>query len=330
MKNLLQKTVLLTMIFGAVLTAQDKSAEKFGAQLFFDYTNHISNSGGNANNEFEINRAYLSYQNNYSEEISYKFIIDGDRTDADNKRLEVFVKNAMIEYKTKYGTISGGLMGMNMFTLQEANWGYRFVEKSAMDINKFSSSADLAIGYANTLSGVLDVNFMISNGEGFKSSETNRYKKYSLSLAYGEKKLFSKNGFNIGSSVSIEPTQIADKNELTTVYGIFGGFSVSGFRLGAEFDQKFSKNQQSVSKTEMIVSAYASYSFTDNFDMYTRADVYDPNNKTYNDGYNYFLGGFTYSPAKALSIAPNVRVKQAWADGSDPEVDFKVNFLFKI
>ncbi|NLT51263.1 MAG: hypothetical protein GXX85_10130 [Ignavibacteria bacterium] len=330
MKNLLQKTVLLTMIFGAVLTAQDKSAEKITGQIFFDYTNTLSKEAGKTNHEFEFTRIYFGYENAVSDEIKYYFLIDADRTDADNQRLEVFIKNAKIDWITKYGTIMIGMQGMNMFTLQEANWGYRFIEKSVMDVKGFSSSADIGIAYANKITKELDVKFMVTNGGGFKKAEADKYKKYSLNLGFGENKLASKEGYNIGTSVSVEPVKINDNLEYTTVYGVFGGFQFGGFRMGAEFDQKFSKTSANVSKTEMIISAYANYSIIENLDVFGRADIYDPNSKTYNDGENYFIGGFNYNASKGLSVAPNIRVKQSWNEGSDAQVDFKVNFLFKI
>ena len=40
---------------------------------------------------------------------------------------------------------------MNVFNVAEKNWGFRFLEKSPMDYHKFSSSADLGIGYSGKL-----------------------------------------------------------------------------------------------------------------------------------------------------------------------------------
>ena len=65
--------------------------------------------------------------------------------------------------------ISMGMIGMNMFNVQEKTWGYRFLRKSAMDAFKFSASADLGMSISKDF-GFLSTSLMISNGEGYKSS----------------------------------------------------------------------------------------------------------------------------------------------------------------
>ena len=49
------------------------------------------------------------------------------------------------------GNVSMGLIGLNTHAVQEKNWGNRFIEKSAMDKNKYSISADLGIGFSRLL-----------------------------------------------------------------------------------------------------------------------------------------------------------------------------------
>ena len=49
-----------------------------------------------------------------------------------------------------------GLIGMNTHSIQEKNWGNRFIEKSAMDKNEYSTSADLGIGFSRLLDSTPD------------------------------------------------------------------------------------------------------------------------------------------------------------------------------
>ena len=85
--------------------------------------------------------------------------------------------------------------------------GFRFLEKSPMDKHKFSSSADMGIGYSNIF-GSYNCNFMITNGIGYKKSENDKYKKLSAQIIFGPKNLTKKDGVNIGTSLSIEPYDI--------------------------------------------------------------------------------------------------------------------------
>ena len=47
--------------------------------------------------------------------------------------------------------LSMGMIGLNMFNVQEKTWGHRFVEKSALDLAKWSSSADLGFGISKKI-----------------------------------------------------------------------------------------------------------------------------------------------------------------------------------
>lgn len=325
------KYTLLTVLlcfFTGLSSAQEKSSEKISGLVFFDYTNTLKNAG-ETNNEFEISRAYFTYENKYSDNLNYKFQIDADRPAA-GSRLEVFIKNAMVDWNTGYGNVTLGLQGMNMYKTQENNWGYRFIEKSSMDLYKFSASADLGIAYANKFNDDVSFSVMISNGEGYKKPESNKYKKYSANINYGEQKLASKEGYNFGGSVSIEPYKLADESEISTVFGFYGGISKGIVRAGAEFNMMSMKVLPSVTVNEQIISFYANVAVIKNFDIFGRFDLFDPNTDVSSDGTNYLIGGFNWQPTKGLSIAPNIRFKDYQAEGADSDADFKVNFQFKI
>ena len=77
--------------------------------------------------------------------ISYKF-----QTDIDYKTspINLYIKNAKVDWNYGKGKLTLGLQGMNMFNVTEKTWGFRFLEKSPMDKYEFSSSADMGIGYS--------------------------------------------------------------------------------------------------------------------------------------------------------------------------------------
>ncbi len=48
-----------------------------------------------------------------------------DGADDNDKFLEVFLKNACVDWMTDYGKFTFGMQGMNMFNVQENTSGYR-------------------------------------------------------------------------------------------------------------------------------------------------------------------------------------------------------------
>ena len=106
---------------------------KIGGITYFDYSKTDDESA------FNFNRQYFSYAVDMSDDIKFKVIFDVGRSTTDS-RLNTYLKKAQVNYKTSYANISLGLIGMNTYGIQEKNWGYRFIEKSAIDKYGFSST----------------------------------------------------------------------------------------------------------------------------------------------------------------------------------------------
>ena len=150
-----------------------------------------------SDDKFSLSRTYLTYDNKISDDLSFKFQSDVDKVD-DDDRLSVYLKKAQLDWKvSKSMKVSIGLIGMNMFNVQEKTWGHRFIAKSAIDNAGWSSSADLGFSITKDF-GRVATNLTMTNGEGFKHMNVDKNVKTSLQLLYGEKKLDKKNGYNIG------------------------------------------------------------------------------------------------------------------------------------
>ena len=206
-----------------------------------------------------------------------------------------------------------------------------------MDKHGFSSSADMGIASSGSFNN-LNYSLMFTNGSGYKKSETDKYKKVSAQLVYGEKKLVKKDGFNIGTSFSIEPYDIeSEEGDITiknkTVMAFFGGYAGNGLRLGAEFDMH---TDAGTDVTQQIIAAYGSYKISNTLEILTYIDLYDPNTKSEDieeteideskDTETYVIAGINYYPAKGLTISPNMKFN------TGPEVEdiiFSLNFEFK-
>lgn len=304
MKKLITILVSLTIMIGQ---------NKVGGLTYFDFTQNEDESG------FNFKRQYISVAGSSGKDMKYKVVMDVGRYGDDN-RLTAFLKKAQADYTTNYGKISLGLIGMNTYGVQEKNWGYRFISKSAIDKNKFSATADLGMGYSNTLMENLNLSLQLTNGEGYKKSQEDTYYKFSLNATYGEMKINKNDGYNAGLVFSTMPTE----NDPINMISVFGGYAANNLRLGAEYDKQTSGDLE-----ETIISVTSNYRALDNLDAYVRYDMYTDNVENDMNGENYLIAGLLLNCGNGLSLAPNVRMTSFEDSDMDNELEYKLNFQFK-
>ena len=302
---------------------------KIGGVTYFDYTYAEEKSS------FNFNRQYFSYGINVSDDVSFKVIFDVGRTNkgdvvyinnagepdnmSEDTRLIVFLKKAQIDYSTSYGKISMGLIGMNTYNIQEKNWGYRFIEKSAIDKNGFSSTADLGLGFSRSITDQLNMSLQIVNGEGFKNPQSDKYHKIAFNSTYGERNLVKNSGFNAGVVYTTEQTD----NKPNIMTSLFGGFAGMGLRLGGQYNMLTENTKES-----KVVSVSANYGLKENINVFTRYDMWDDNDEDKKNGINNLITGIVLTCGSGLSMAPNMRMK-SFEDNSDSVTEYRINFQFK-
>ncbi len=302
------KKILLVVSITGFMFAEGK----IGGVTYFDF---ISTEESSA---FNFERQYFGYGGDISDKVSYKILFDVGRTELDT-RLNVYLKKAQVNYKSSLGKVNFGLIGMNTYAVQESNWGYRFIEKSAIDKNGFSSTADLGVGFSKSIIDNLNLSFQIVNGEGFKKPQGDKYHKIAFNATYGEGNLNKNDGYNAGVVYTTENTD-ADPNTMTS---LFGGFSGMGIRIGGEYDMQTIGGVNS-----NIVSVSTNYTVRDNIDVFVRYDIYDGDTSIDNDGENYLITGIVLTCDGGISVAPNVRTT-TYEDETEALTEYKVNFQFK-
>ena len=274
------------------------------SKIYFDFIRQEDGS-----NAFGIKRAYFTYKNKKSSDLSFTL-----QTDVDYKAepKSIYLKKANASWKTRYGKLSIGILGMNMFNIQEKTWGNRFIAKTAMDKNKYSSSADFGIGIAKNISTSWYINGMVTNGSGYKNSENDKYKKLSLQLVSGQKNLSKNEGINYGTVFSHEPFH---EDSVSTVIGVFSGYHKNSLRAGIEYNAL--KNR--AKKT--LASGYINWQKNSSISVYCRYDLHTIKS----DIDSYMILGFGYTPESGLIIAPNIRIKK---ENDESSTDFVINFQF--
>jgi len=204
--------------------------------IFFDF---MYNSSGSPTNEFNITRTYLDFRKSFAENLSMRVTSDVGRTENDN-RLVLYLKHGFLTWNTKPGIIQIGVHPTNYFGPAKSTWGYRFIEKFSTDRVGFGATADLGVSIQREIIPRLLFHLAVYNGRGFKKSENDSYKRTTLLISYGERKLNIKPGWNAGGIVSYEPYESASisartKKEIKATVTSFAGYALSNFRVGGEF-----------------------------------------------------------------------------------------------
>ena len=211
-------------------------------------------------------------------DVKFKIVLDAARTsklidsngNKEDSRLVVFLKNAQLEYNKKWGTAKFGLISTNTFNIQEKNWGYRFIEKSAMDKNNFISTADLGIGLSRTINDNLDLNIQFLNGEGYKKSQEDKNQKLNFSLNYGEKNISENEGGNIDIVFSTE----LFRNTINRKFNInLWWILYQQFRLAIESDFLVFDDS-----TQNLTSYSSTYMINSKFKYFIRHDIFKQEN----------------------------------------------------
>lgn len=310
----LKKWNIILLIAFSSLVAQD-----IKAKVFFDYTD---SSDSSKVDEFALKRVYLTFSKSISDELSVTIQTD---VDTNSSPKNIYLKNAKVDWKTLDGNIVIGLQGMNMFKVQEGNWGKRYLDKTIMDRFKYSSSADMGIGYYHS-KDKFHGSILITNGAGFKKSETDSHKKLSLQFIYGNTNLSKSDGFNVGAVFSHEPYD--RDGEVTIpeepagehskkVFGVFGGYAKDNLRVGAEWSQLDDSGLLDGNYNNNLTSVYCNYALNNKQSLIVKYDMVSGNKDA-----NYALVAMEFAPTKGLMVSPNVR-------SNDGTTAIGVNFQFQ-
>tara|TARA_B110000093_G_scaffold179368_1_gene219420 strand:+ start:709 stop:1653 length:945 start_codon:yes stop_codon:yes gene_type:complete len=309
-----KKWHVMLLIAFSTLIAQDIKGE-----VFFDYTD----SGDSSKvDEFALKRVYLTFSKSISDELSVTIQTD---VDTNSSPKNIYLKNAKVDWKTLDGNIVIGLQGMNMFKVQEGNWGKRYLDKTIMDRFKYSSAADMGIGYYHS-KDKFHGSLLITNGAGYKKSENDSHKKLSLQFIYGNTNLSKSDGFNVGAVLSHEPYdrdgEVGIPEEpigehTKKVFGLFGGYAKNNLRVGVEWNQLEDSGLLDGNYDNNLTSVYCTYVLNPKQTLVVKHDMVSGNKDA-----NYAVVAMEFAPTKGLVVAPNVR-------SNDGTTMLGVNFQFQ-
>lgn len=298
---------------------------KVGATLFSNF--HTFLNGENSEYAFELQRAYFGYKYQLTEAFGAQVKLDIDNEDfmlntgkdtVSKTKIFAYFKSANFQFKKNNLEINFGLIDMYQFKYHEKQWGYRYIYKSFQDAEKFGSSADLGLNVAYNFIDQVHADFTVSNGEGYKNLQGDKFFKYALGVNVKPFK-----NMLIRLYGDFEPKDINDSLSAITLSGFAGYNLKEKFRVGAEFDYRI--NEKGTEKHNMMgLSAYATYYIVKKFNVFARFDMLGSNvleNEVdpWNIGKDGFLiiGGLEYVPVKYVNLSLNYQHGISAVEGSD-------------
>ena len=323
------------MIVSSPTFAQDQG--KISGYMFGDYYYVAANHNKDIEdaNGFWMRRIYLTYDKGLSEQFSMRFRMEmsnpGNFTST--SKMTPVVKDAYLKWKKGLNSIVLGISPTPTWDFIEHFWGFRSVEKTPLDLQKFGSSRDFGIAFK----GNFDVekrfgyHLMLANGSS-NGTENNDGKKVMLSLSAK-----TDAGFVVEGYVDYEERP-GDSNRYT-LQG-FAGYKTKRARVGAQFSHQNRKVPGAGDLNLEIGSLFGAAKLTDKVWGFARVDrQFDANPDGAKISYipfdnsaesTFLVGGVDIRPAKDVHLMPNVEavIYDKNDAGFTPDTDVIPRFSF--
>ncbi len=309
----MKKTTLLTvsvlLLFSMTSNkakAQDEAFKPGGKPAVTLFTNYgFIKTGGSTIAAFNLERAYLGFTYDFSEDFSAKVVFDVGDPGVGKLDYTAYAKNAYLQYSPGKLTLAFGMVGTTYFKNQEKLFAYRYIAKSFQDEYKISPSADLGFTASYKFSDIISADFMAVNGEGYKNVQADSTFRYAAGVNIAPVK-----GLFLRGSFDIMPGTDAQKTA-----SFFGSYNFGPATIGFEYTSRMNQGMDN-GRNIGGYSVTASASAFKNITLFGRYDMLGSNVMTgdtdpwnLNSDGSFLLLGFDYTPLKGVRIAPNY---QGW------------------
>lgn len=279
--------------------------------IFSHNTGEIADGGFQGRNGFWLRRAYFGYDNKLGDKVKMRLRLEMNSPGklTTDSSLTPYVKDAYLSFKLGKADLIAGIQGPPSFELEEAVWGWRALEKTPLDLYKWTSSRDFGVAVKG--GKTLAYHFMFGQGSGNKA-ETNNGKKFFGSLA------FQQSGIVLEAMAQYENKN--DDDDL--IYKGFGAYTGKWGRVGLMYaHREYTEAGLDEGLCYNVFSAFAVLKAGKNAEIIGR---YDMNS---GDGYQLDFGGsgidympfandhefsfalaaLSYQVLKNVYVIPNVR-----------------------
>lgn len=253
----------------------------------------------NDKNEFELKRAYLGYYYKIDDNFSTKITFDVGNNES-GSAYTTFLKIASLTWKPMTNTtMNMGMIGTKNFKFMEKSWGRRYIEKSALDKEKWANSADLGVSLDYKVFENFTIDGQILNGEGYKKTQD---ADGLMRVGFGG--TYKLSNFSIRLFRDIKSCDCSDIDQEITTASV--SYSNNGLNLGFETDMMENSNNIATDDRE-IMSIYGSYKLSDRYTLFGRYDNYTSSEESLDEDGTYTIAGVEAQLTKGVKAAVNVR-----------------------
>lgn len=334
--------VLILLAVGMVGAAQADNG-KVSGYMFGDYyyvaANHrpaIEDMNG-----FWMRRIYFAYDKKLDDGFSVRLRTEmGQPGDfSSSSKMTPVVKDAYLKYTAENGTqVLFGISPSPTWGVIEKVWGYRSIEKTALDLWKYGSSRDFGLAVKGKFGAEKNAYYhvMFSNGAS-NGTETNKQKKIMGSVG-----VWLSGKFLIEAYADYDGRP--DDTSRNTLQG-FVAYKTDKARVGVQVS--YQNRQTGPGSDDMnwtIWSVFAAADLNDNVAAFARVDgnsdpvpggegiSYIPFDETAKPV--FIVGGLDFELSKNVHMMPNVEmVTYSAVNAGDPEPDTdvipRVTFYYK-
>ncbi|MCA1732881.1 MAG: OprO/OprP family phosphate-selective porin, partial [Acidobacteria bacterium] len=308
--------LIVTFLLASSASAQDEprpwfEATKISVLAFGDFYSILEhhNEDLEGRNGFLLRRIYLTFDQKLSPSLSarLRFELNQAGDFVSNTALEPFVKDAWVRWRRDENMdFRFGIWQNASFDTVEDLWGYRAVEKTPLDLQRWVPTRDLGIAMSGKFA---DPRFhyqaQVGNGSG-TGTETNSGKKAAAVL-----------GFAPSSGTIFElyaDTEDRGAEDRTTLQAV-AGYRGAGYRFGVQYAQQQRKSVASDLDLD-LASVFAVWSLRENLNLIARVDrMFDPNPEGDRIAYLPFdptaestllIAGVDVELHKNLGVVPNI------------------------
>ncbi len=312
---------------------------KISGLIFGDYywvaANH--NNAIEGENGFWFRRIYFTYDQDLSKEMAFRLRFEmnspGDFRTRTN--LQPFVKDAYLKWSLSNHTLYLGISSTPTWDYIEKFWGFRPVEKTLLDLQKFGTSRDFGVALKGTLDQAKHVHYhlMLGNGNGTRA-ETNEGKKLMASVRVDITEHLSVEGY-------FDWDDRPGDTDRLTIQG-FAAYKTEYYRVGFQIASQNREFGPGIdSKSFQLLSIFGALQLQENLWGFARLDhAFDPNPQGESISYIPFssqaqstllLLGIDYLHQSRVHLMPNVEIV-IYGDnnGFSPGTDFipRLTFYF--
>lgn len=299
------------------LNAEEPNSPKFSGVVFGDYYNmavhHDSSLSGS--NGFWFRRIHFTYDHDINDDFSVRLRFEVASPGDFSKKsttMNAFIKDAYLKYKiSAFHEAYLGISASPTFGIIDKTQGYRFLEKSPLDLQRWASSRDCGLAFMGKLNqtGTLKYHFFFGNGEGEKT-EIDEGKKVSLAVS-----AFPTECLILEAYVDwYDKTNVSD----WYTYHAFAAWKTKTTTISLLGATQIRKNDGGGEYRMDLGSLFFSHFFSQNWGAVVRVDrMFDPNPDAQKIAYlsldpiqksTLVIAGIDYLPAKGIHFTPNVEM----------------------